>query len=140
MSLAPLPGNAYLFLILGEPRRARRFFLNSLWTILPGSVKPGYTVQGVEPRKTQNATRRRSSRPALASSASTGKSGASGRRRCGHGPAGACCSKDFLRGEGQLRRPGDGGDGVKVALALLWERRYEVAGTVPVLAVHDAIV
>jgi len=31
-------------------------------------------------------------------------------------------------------------DGLKLALALLWERRYECPGAVPVLAVHDEIV
>ena len=35
---------------------------------------------------------------------------------------------------------GTGGDGVKAALALLWERREEVPGAFPVLAVHDEIV
>jgi len=35
---------------------------------------------------------------------------------------------------------GTGGDGLKLALALLWERRHEVSGAVPVLAVHDEIV
>ena len=35
---------------------------------------------------------------------------------------------------------GTGADGLKLALALLWERRHEVPGTVPVLAVHDEIV
>jgi DNA polymerase-1 len=35
---------------------------------------------------------------------------------------------------------GTGGDGVKVALALLWERRHEVPGAFPVLAVHDEVV
>lgn len=35
---------------------------------------------------------------------------------------------------------GSGADGLKMALALLWERRQEVAGVRPVLAVHDEIV
>jgi DNA polymerase-1 len=35
---------------------------------------------------------------------------------------------------------GTGADGLKLALALLWERRNEVPGAVPVLAVHDEIV
>jgi DNA polymerase-1 len=35
---------------------------------------------------------------------------------------------------------GTGADGLKLALALLWERRAEVAGAFPVLAVHDEIV
>jgi DNA polymerase-1 len=35
---------------------------------------------------------------------------------------------------------GTGADGLKKALALLWERRAECPGVVPVLAVHDEIV
>jgi DNA polymerase-1 len=35
---------------------------------------------------------------------------------------------------------GTGGDGIKLALALLWERRQEVPGAFPVLVVHDEIV
>jgi DNA polymerase-1 len=35
---------------------------------------------------------------------------------------------------------GTGGDGVKLALALLWERRTQVPGAFPVLVVHDEIV
>jgi DNA polymerase I-like protein with 3'-5' exonuclease and polymerase domains len=35
---------------------------------------------------------------------------------------------------------GTGADGLKTALALLWERRGEVPGSFPVLAVHDEIV
>jgi DNA polymerase-1 len=35
---------------------------------------------------------------------------------------------------------GTGADGLKLALALLWERRDQVPGTFPVLAVHDEIV
>jgi DNA polymerase-1 len=35
---------------------------------------------------------------------------------------------------------GSGADGLKLALALLWERRQEAAGDFPVLAVHDEIV
>jgi DNA polymerase-1 len=35
---------------------------------------------------------------------------------------------------------GTGADGFKAALALLWERRHEVAGAFPVLLVHDEIV
>jgi DNA polymerase I-like protein with 3'-5' exonuclease and polymerase domains len=35
---------------------------------------------------------------------------------------------------------GTGADGLKLALALLWERRRECPGAVPVLAVHDEIV
>jgi DNA polymerase-1 len=35
---------------------------------------------------------------------------------------------------------GTGADGLKLALALLWERRHECPGAFPVLAVHDEIV
>jgi len=35
---------------------------------------------------------------------------------------------------------GTGADGLKRALALLWERRADAAGAVPVLAIHDEIV
>lgn len=35
---------------------------------------------------------------------------------------------------------GTGGDGVKLALALLWERRDQVPGAFPVMAIHDEIV
>ena len=35
---------------------------------------------------------------------------------------------------------GTGADGLKLALALLWERRDECPGVVPILAVHDEIV
>ena len=35
---------------------------------------------------------------------------------------------------------GTGADGLKLALALLWERRAEMPGALPVLAVHDEIV
>jgi len=35
---------------------------------------------------------------------------------------------------------GSGADGLKLALALLWERRDQVPGAYPVLAVHDEIV
>jgi DNA polymerase-1 len=35
---------------------------------------------------------------------------------------------------------GTGADGLKLALALLWERRAEVPAAFPVLAVHDEIV
>jgi DNA polymerase-1 len=35
---------------------------------------------------------------------------------------------------------GTGADGLKLALALLWERRDERPGAVPILAVHDEIV
>ena len=35
---------------------------------------------------------------------------------------------------------GTGADGLKAALGLLWERRQEVPGAFPVLAVHDEIV
>src|SRR5262249_9115526 len=35
---------------------------------------------------------------------------------------------------------GTAGDGIKLALALLWERRDQVPGAFPVLVVHDEIV
>src|SRR5262249_57325705 len=35
---------------------------------------------------------------------------------------------------------GTGGDGIKLALALLWERRDQAQGAFPVMAVHDEIV
>jgi DNA polymerase-1 len=35
---------------------------------------------------------------------------------------------------------GTGADGLKLALALLWERRHQMPGAFPVLAVHDEIV
>jgi DNA polymerase-1 len=35
---------------------------------------------------------------------------------------------------------GTGGDGIKAALALLWERRHQVPGAFPVLVIHDEIV
>src|SRR5262249_30784195 len=35
---------------------------------------------------------------------------------------------------------GTGGDGIKMALALLWERRHQCPGAFPVLVVHDEIV
>jgi DNA polymerase-1 len=35
---------------------------------------------------------------------------------------------------------GTGADGLKLALAYLWERRDECPGAVPILAVHDEIV
>jgi DNA polymerase-1 len=35
---------------------------------------------------------------------------------------------------------GTGADGLKLALALLWERRGQIPGAFPVLAVHDEIV
>jgi DNA polymerase-1 len=42
----------------------------------------------------------------------------------------------------RLNRPvqGTGADGLKLALALLWERRQQCSGAFPVLAVHDEIV
>src|SRR5690606_13480086 len=46
---------------------------------------------------------------------------------------------DVRRFTEKLNSPvqGTGADGLKLALALLWERREEVPGTFPVLAVHD---
>jgi len=47
---------------------------------------------------------------------------------------------DFYGAKANYAVQGTGGDGLKAALALLWERRHEVAGAVPVLAVHDEVV
>ncbi len=49
---------------------------------------------------------------------------------------------DVTRFTEKLNSPvqGTGGDGIKLALALLWERRQEMPTTFPVLAVHDEIV
>jgi DNA polymerase-1 len=33
-----------------------------------------------------------------------------------------------------------GADGLKFALALLWERRHECPGAAPILAVHDEVI
>jgi DNA polymerase I len=35
---------------------------------------------------------------------------------------------------------GTGADGLKLALALLWERRDECPGSVPIIACHDEVV
>jgi DNA polymerase-1 len=49
---------------------------------------------------------------------------------------------DVTRYTEKLNTPvqGTGADGLKQALALLWERRQECPGAFPVLAVHDEIV
>jgi DNA polymerase-1 len=47
---------------------------------------------------------------------------------------------DFYGGKGNYVVQGTGADGLKLALALLWERRAEVPGAFPVMAVHDEIV
>jgi DNA polymerase-1 len=46
----------------------------------------------------------------------------------------------FFGGKANYMVQGTGGDGVKMALALLWERRDQAPGAFPVLAVHDEIV
>jgi DNA polymerase-1 len=46
----------------------------------------------------------------------------------------------FYGGKANYAVQGTGGDGVKAALALLWERRAECPGAFPVLAVHDELV
>jgi DNA polymerase-1 len=46
----------------------------------------------------------------------------------------------FYGGKVNYAVQGTGGDGVKLALALLWERRERCPGAFPVLAVHDEIV
>jgi DNA polymerase I-like protein with 3'-5' exonuclease and polymerase domains len=56
-----------------------------------------------------------------------------GRRRKLDGQA-----RDTLRLNSPVQ--GTGADGLKLALALLWERRHAVPGAVPILAVHDEIV
>jgi DNA polymerase-1 len=50
--------------------------------------------------------------------------------------------QDVQRYTEKLNTPvqGTGADGLKLALALLWERRAECPGVTPVLAVHDEIV
>src|SRR4029450_7202775 len=49
---------------------------------------------------------------------------------------------DVARYSEKLNSPvqGTGGDGLKLALALLWERRDQAPGAFPVLAGHDEIV
>src|SRR5262249_13291726 len=47
---------------------------------------------------------------------------------------------DFYGAKANYAVQGTGGDGLKLALALLWERRDEAPGAFPVLAVHDEIV
>jgi DNA polymerase-1 len=49
-------------------------------------------------------------------------------------------ANDFFGAKANYVVQGTGGDGIKTALALLWERRGEVPGAFPVLAVHDEIV
>jgi hypothetical protein len=46
----------------------------------------------------------------------------------------------FFGGKANYAVQGTGGDGIKLALALLWERRDQVPGAFPVLVVHDEIV
>jgi DNA polymerase-1 len=46
----------------------------------------------------------------------------------------------FFGGKANYAVQGSGGDGLKLALALLWERRHEVPGAFPVAVVHDEIV
>lgn len=46
----------------------------------------------------------------------------------------------FYGGKANYAVQGTGGDGIKIALALLWERRHERPDAFPVLAVHDEIV
>ena len=47
---------------------------------------------------------------------------------------------DFYGAKTNYVIQGTGGDGVKLALALLWERRHEMPGARPVLIIHDEIV
>jgi DNA polymerase-1 len=46
----------------------------------------------------------------------------------------------FYGGKANYAVQGSGGDGLKLALALLWERRHEAPGAFPVAVVHDEIV
>jgi DNA polymerase-1 len=46
----------------------------------------------------------------------------------------------FYGGKANYMVQGTGGDGLKLAMALLWQRREQVPGAFPVLAVHDEIV
>jgi len=49
---------------------------------------------------------------------------------------------DILKLTDRLNAPvqGTGADGLKLALALLWERRGECPGAIPILVCHDEIV
>jgi DNA polymerase-1 len=47
---------------------------------------------------------------------------------------------DFFGGKANYVVQGTGGDAIKGALALLWERRAQCPGAFPVLAVHDELV
>jgi DNA polymerase-1 len=52
-----------------------------------------------------------------------------------------CVKPDLWHGaRASFAVQGTGGDGLKMALALLWERREQSPGAFPVLAVHDEIV
>jgi DNA polymerase-1 len=56
--------------------------------------------------------------------------------------AGRSCllpEKHFYGTRANYTVQGTGGDGIKLALALLWERREQCPGAFPVLAVHDEI-
>jgi DNA polymerase-1 len=46
----------------------------------------------------------------------------------------------FYGGKANYVVQGTGGDGMKLALALLWERRREVPGAFPVMQIHDELV
>src|SRR5262249_3836094 len=46
----------------------------------------------------------------------------------------------FVGGKANYMVQGSGGDGIKLALSLLWERRGQCPGAFPVLVVHDEIV
>jgi DNA polymerase-1 len=52
------------------------------------------------------------------------------------------CRKNVEKLTDRLNAPvqGTGADGLKLALALLWERRSECPGTLPVLVCHDEVV
>jgi DNA polymerase-1 len=52
------------------------------------------------------------------------------------------CRRDVEKLTDRLNAPvqGTGADGLKLAVALLWERRDECSGAVPVLDCHDEVV
>ena len=82
-----------------------------------------------------------SSRPTGASHAGTRRSarldrGSSTPARCREAAPGRALLHEHLNAPVQ----GTAADGMKMALALLWERRDECPGAVPILAVHDEIV
>jgi DNA polymerase-1 len=49
-------------------------------------------------------------------------------------------AEGFFGAKANYQIQGTGGDGIKLALALLWERRDQAPGAFPVMAIHDEIV